>query len=246
MLIGAQLFTVREYTKDLNAFAETLKKVTDIGYQTVQVSGTCAFEPEWLKAELQKNGLQCVITHTPPAKMLENPEKVAKDHEIFGCKYIGLGSYNFADGGSEGLKRDYQPVAKAFKQNGKYFMYHNHYAEFQKENGMFIMDKIINDFAPDELGVTLDTYWVQYAGCDPVEWLLKLSGRVPCIHLKDYAFDAKMAVVVEGTLHFDRIIAAAQEAGTAYMLVEQDDCNGEDPFDCLKRSYLNLTAMGLK
>ena len=28
------------------------------------------------------------------------------------------------------------------------------------------------------------------------------------------------------------------------MLVEQDDCNGEDPFDCLRRSYLYLKAQG--
>ena len=26
-----------------------------------------------------------------------------------------------------------------------------------------------------------------------------------------------------------------------YMLVEQDDCGGENPFDCLKRSYEYLT-----
>ena len=37
----------------------------------------------------------------------------------------------------------------------------------------------------------------------------------------------------------------AEAAGTHYMLVEQDDCNGEDPFDCLARSYKNLKALGL-
>ena len=28
------------------------------------------------------------------------------------------------------------------------------------------------------------------------------------------------------------------------MLVEQDDCNGEDPFDCLKRSFEYLKSRG--
>ena len=41
MKIGAQLFTVRDFTKTLDDFAETLKKIADIGYTTVQVSGTC-------------------------------------------------------------------------------------------------------------------------------------------------------------------------------------------------------------
>ena len=38
MKIGAQLYTLRDSCKDLESFAETLKKVADIGYTTVQVS----------------------------------------------------------------------------------------------------------------------------------------------------------------------------------------------------------------
>jgi len=30
------------------------------------------------------------------------------------------------------------------------------------------------------------------------------------------------------------------------MLVEQDDCNGEDPIECLRRSYQYLTACGFE
>ena len=57
MKIGAQLFTLRDFCKTLDGFSETLKKVADIGYTTVQVSGTCAYEPEWLAEELKKNSL---------------------------------------------------------------------------------------------------------------------------------------------------------------------------------------------
>ena len=46
----------------------------------------------------------------------------------------------------------------SLKENGKLFMYHNHAAEFQKENGILILDRMANDFAPDEMGFTLDTY----------------------------------------------------------------------------------------
>ena len=45
MKIGAQLYTVREHTQNLKDFAETLKKVAEIGYTTVQVSTNCAIEP---------------------------------------------------------------------------------------------------------------------------------------------------------------------------------------------------------
>ena len=55
-----------------------------------------------------------------------------------------------------------------------------------------------------------------------------------------------MAVVGEGNLNFDRIFEKAQVADVRYMLVEQDDCGGEDPFDCLKRSYDHLRAYGFR
>ena len=57
MEIGAQFYTVRESCKTLDGFAETLKKVADIGYKNVQISGTCPYEAEWLKEQLQKLSL---------------------------------------------------------------------------------------------------------------------------------------------------------------------------------------------
>ena len=87
---------------------------------------------------------------------------------------------------------------------------------------------------------------MQKAGADPAYWLEKFSGRIPCIHLKDQDYEGKMAVVGEGNINFDRVFQMAEKGGTQFMLVEQDDCNGEDPFECLKRSYNNLKTMGFK
>ena len=78
---------VHNHTKTLEDFSETLKKVADIGYTSVQVSGTCDYEPEWLKEQLKATGLTCDLTHYSFDKVLENPKKVTEDHKIFGCKY---------------------------------------------------------------------------------------------------------------------------------------------------------------
>ena len=40
MKLGAQLYTVHDYTKNLKDFEESLKKISEIGYEYVQVSGT--------------------------------------------------------------------------------------------------------------------------------------------------------------------------------------------------------------
>ena len=244
MEIGAQLYTVREFCKDINGFADTLKRVADIGYKTVQISGTCEFSPEWLKAELNKNGLKCVLTHTPADKLKADPAGVARDHDIFGCKYVGLGWFDFNENSCDNFIKEYGPVARALKNHGRYFMYHNHDQEFKKENCKLIIERLAEITAPDEMGFTLDTFWVQAGGGDPAQWLERLSGRVPCIHLKDYAYGRKMAVIGEGNINFDRVFEKAESAGTEYMLVEQDDCNGEDPFDCLKRSFEYLKSRG--
>lgn len=256
MKTGAQLFTVRDFCKDLPSFAETLKKVADIGYTTVQVSGTCEYEPDWLKEELAKNGLQCVITHTAPQKLENAIAQVCTDHRHFGCPYVGLGIYRFRmddlAASYQEFLQTYKPIAKALKESGLYLMYHNHHYEFAHLDGQPLLQRIAQDFSPDEMGITLDTFWVQAGGANPVEWIEKLSGRLPCIHLKDFcfantgSFKDNMAVVGEGNINFDAVIRAAESAGTKYLMVEQDDCHGEDPFACLKRSYDNLKAMGLE
>lgn len=247
MQIGAQFFTLRDFCKDTDSFAESLKKVADIGYKTVQISGTCQYEPEWLKGELEKNGLECVLTHIPADKLQNDPAKVAKDHDVFNCKYVGLGSFGFNEEKNiDDFIRIYKPVTSTLKQAGKYFMYHNHDGEFKKFNGKIVLENLAEAFSPDEMGFTLDTFWVQAGGGDPAQWIEKLSSRVPCIHLKDYAYGRKMAVIGEGNINFDRVFEKAESAGTKYMLIEQDDCNGKNPFDCLKRSYEFLKSRGFK
>lgn len=250
MRIGAQFYTIRDFCKDLGGFSESLKKVADIGYQYVQISGTCEYEPQWLAEQLKSNGLQCVLTHNPPAKLLEDARKVALDHDIFDCQYVGLGYHKFVAENCRELvdafAEEYRPVARTLRENGKYFMYHNHNFEFCSLEGRPVISHLAEIFAPDEMGFTLDTYWVQRAGGDPAEWLERFAGRVPCIHLKDQDFTGKMMVVGDGNINFRRVFQAAEKSGTEYMLVEQDECNGENPFDCLKRSYDNLVSWGFQ
>ena len=69
MEIGAQLYTVRDHCKTLEDFAETLKKIADIGYRCVQVSGTCPYPADWLRDQLTRNGLRCVLTHIPVPRL---------------------------------------------------------------------------------------------------------------------------------------------------------------------------------
>jgi sugar phosphate isomerase/epimerase len=121
-------------------------------------------------------------------------------------------------------------------------MYHNHDFEFEKRDGKLIMDRLAEGFPAEMMGFTLDTYWVQAGGGCPAAWLKKLKGRVNVIHIKDMAWKAGkiiMSEVMEGNLNWPGIIEAGKEAGVLYAMVEQDDCYGACPFDCLRTSFIN-------
>lgn len=240
MQIGAQLYTVRAFTKTLEDFAETLKKVADIGYKVVQVSGTCPYEPEWLDEQLKKNGLICPITHTKFGRMLAEPETVMAEHRVFGCDILGIGGAAY-----ETLMEVLPSFLPKIEAGGFRFSLHNHREEFAKIDGKLFIDRIAEAF-PSVL-FTIDTYWAQAGGADPVAVLKKFAGRVPCIHYKDMGFngdDVFMAPIFEGNMNYEAILEASVEAGTKYAFIEQDNCNGEDPFDCLRRSLRNCEAYG--
>ena len=68
MRIGAQMYTVRDSCQTLEGFAESLRRIADIGYRIVQVSGTCPFEGAWLKQQLDRNGLTLSLIHISPGR----------------------------------------------------------------------------------------------------------------------------------------------------------------------------------
>ena len=249
MEIGAQFYTVRSLCQTLEGLADTLKRVADIGYRTVQLSATCPYDAVWMKEQLRVNGLRCVLTHIPVPRLTGETEQVIRDHATIDCPHIGLGYYSFnAEKGETYAKflETFGPVAQRISEAGRLFMYHNHDQEFQKPDGKLILEKLMEDIPTDQMGFTLDTYWVQVGGGDPAQWLERLAGRIPVIHLKDCAYGRRMAVVGEGNINFDRVFEKAEAGGTRYIMVEQDDCGGEDPLECLKRSYRFLRSRGFE
>lgn len=250
MKIGAQLYTVRDFTKTPEDLAETLKRVADIGYTTVQVSGTCKFEPEWMKEMLDECGLKCVLTHTNPDRLRNETETVFREHQVFGCSYIGIGSMPLDMRGSlDGIKsfaEAFLPSAKKLRELGGKLFYHNHAFELIKYEGKTMLDRISELFPKDTLGFTLDTYWIQAGGGDVVQWIKKLEGRLECVHFKDMTADNEsksvMAPIYEGNMNFDAIIEACLDVGCEYALIEQDHCYDDNPFDCLKKSFDNIIS----
>lgn len=258
MRVGAQFYTLREQCKDLEGLRDTLARVREIGYEFVQLSATCPYEPEWMRKTLDELGLCCILTHTDPKRIAQEPVQVAKDHDVYNCPYIGIGMIPGALSGGwtdyQAFRDTYLPAARVLQENGHYLMYHNHDIELAftgQQPGETFLERMARDFPADQMGFTLDTYWIQHGGGDPAEWIQRLTGRVPCVHFKDMFYSLedrapRMAPVGSGNLNFERFAAACESAGTEYILVEQDHCYGRHPLDCLKDSYQYLSGIGLR
>lgn len=250
MILGAQLYTVRAYTQTEKDLDFTLGEIAKIGYTTVQVSGIGpSIKAAAVKDLCDKHNLKIVLTHSDANRILYDTEQLMEEHKMMGCKYIGLGSMPEKYRNQEWISHfseDYLEAARKIREGGMLFMYHNHDFEFEKVQGKYYMDYLTEEFTSDELGFTLDTYWLQAAGADVCQWIERLSGRIPCIHLKDMAMlrrQAVMAPVLEGNMNFVKILETLKGTGCEYLLVEQDTCQ-ESPFECLKKSYQNLAALG--
>jgi sugar phosphate isomerase/epimerase len=253
MELGVQLYTVREHTKTLDDFSLTLQRVADIGYRNVQISNTCEFEADWLQKQLRQTGLRCVmVDYAVELDMAAKSQSgdfidallAPEDSRI--CDYIMLTLMPAGFSTYDEFRRLYFPVAEALSSNGRKLLYHNHVTEFGKNaDGKNVLECMADDCS--ELGFALDTYWIQAAGGDPAWWIRRFSGRMPCVHLKDMAYNSgiRMSPVYEGNMNFDAILEACRDAETKYLIVEQDNCYGEDPFECLERSYRNLRSRGV-
>ena len=244
MKLGAQLYTLRKQMTTPEEIEKGLEKVAKIGYSCIQASGIGKIEPQRLKDICDRLGIEIAVTHTAPDSILGDTENVIVDHTIMDCKYVGLGAMPKNYRKHENIDDFYNNFHRAvdmITDSGKFFTYHNHAFEFEKRDGVFMLDKLFEKF--DNIKLTLDCYWANYGGVDVLELIDKYKGKLDCVHLKDYAIvnnEIRMAPVMRGNMNYPKIIEKLESAGTKYALVEQDDCYGEDPFDCLEESFNNL------
>lgn len=250
--IGAQYYTLRDYTQTLKDFEQTCKKVANIGYQIIQISGTPLPARE-MRAVTDHYGLKTVVTHRGFQDFVTNTKEIIEYNQVLGSDYCGVGSMPAEYTKTEDTLADFikkaNKSAKEIHDTGLTFAYHNHAFEFAKINGKTIMDRLLEDLDQENVCFILDTYWIQYGGINPADFIRRVQKRAALIHFKDYAIDhetvhkQKMAEVGEGNLDWDGIIKACDEADTKWALVEQDICE-RDPFESMKMSYEFLKRKG--
>ena len=250
-VVGAQLYTVRDFTKTLPDIEQTLRKVAAIGYKTVQVSGFGPVDAGEVGKLIEASGLEVAATHVGWQQFLDDLDGLIEQHRGWSCSHPAIGGLPGEYAGEDGVKRfidELTPVAEKLAAVGMDFSYHNHNHELVRCGERTWLQALYEDADPDVLKAEIDTYWIQAGGGDPAAWVERCAGREPLLHVKDMCIaperEQRFAEIGEGNLNWPAILGAAERGGVEYLLVEQDDCYGRDPFESLAISYRNLKAMG--
>ncbi|WP_337400276.1 TIM barrel protein [Congzhengia sp.] len=270
--IGLQLYSVRDdMAQDMYA---ALKKVKEIGYDYVEFAGYFDHSAEEVRSMLDEIGLTCVSVHQAYNLFLEEGQKAADYLKTIGADYAAIPWMAAEDHKGcdhyDNVIADITKVGRLLKDNGIQLLYHNHDFEFQKYDDKFLLDWLYESVSEDLLQTEVDTCWVKYAGYDPCEYLKKYTGRSPVVHLKDFtckrfAGGPAYALIDEngkeikttredngfefrpvgmGLQDFPAILKAAEEAGAAYAIVEQDASVDRPPMEAAKLSREYLKKIG--
>lgn len=251
--IAAQMYTLRQFTKNPQDMAETLHKVRAIGFEAVQLSGHGPIDVNELHGMLEREGLTVCATHIGFDRMQNELDKVMEEHRILGCKNLAIGglpaAYRTDAASYMRFAKEASDIARKLAENGFTWSYHNHSFELERFGDRTALDILFHESDPKYFLGEIDTYWIQHGGGDPAQWVLDLKGRIKLLHLKDMATrggkEQLMAEIGEGNLNWPRILDAAKQAGVEWYIIEQDICQ-RDPFESLAISFRNVKTMGLR
>lgn len=234
---GLQLYTLRDdIVKDPKAI---LKQVSEMGYK--QIEGYEGSKGLWwgmknkeFKSYLDSLGLVMVSSHCDFKKDFER--KAGEAGEI-GLKYL-IAPYL----GPQKKLDDFKKFAEQFnkcgdicKKNGLKFAYHNHGYSFEKLEGEFPQDTMMQGTNPETVDFEMDIYWVAVPEEDPEAWLKKYPGRWKLVHVKDRDKTAPKTVedasvdLGTGRLDFKKILKTAKDTGVEYFIVEQEKYTNSTP-----------------
>ena len=246
--IALQLFTVRDhFERDV---AGTLEQVAQMGYDGVEFAGFFGVPADEMKAMLERVGLRAVCTHTSLERFQADLEGELDYAAALGMRYVALPAMPKDMHPGQPQQREgwdwIRRIGQAAKDKGLKLLYHNHNFEFVREaDGSYALDAMYAAIPADILATELDCCWIKVAGEDPAAYVRKYADRCPIVHLKDikslepFAF----AEVGGGLQDIPSIIAAAEQSGAEWLVVEQDRWE-MDSLDSARISRENLRKLG--
>lgn len=266
--VALQLFSVRDYAD--RDFADTMKKVKEIGYDYVELAGLYGLSVKEIRSALRGAGVKAISAHMSVDEFKNDTSENIAKYKAIGVKYLVIP--HVPEEMRPG-KCDFDKVIEQLavwgrlcSEQGIQMLYHNHDFEFVKmDDGSYGLDYMYSRLPHEYLQPELDLCWIKVSGEDPVEYIKKYYGYCPIIHLKDYVGERtenmyeligtdtdsyekgeKFAFrpLGQGIQDFPAILKTAEESYAKYVVVEQDDCGEQDSLEACKQSREYLASLG--
>lgn len=258
---GLALYTLRDAMGENSK--ETLKAVSDAGYQYIEAAGYdngkfYNMVPEAFRSYLEELNLRPVSTHQGSVT-LDNADVMMADVKAAGFEYFvipvpPMGLFKVdrdtrqmsMTGGAKNLAEILDTLGAKAKAAGLKLLYHNHDFEFVEDaDGIVTIDYLLENCNPELVNFQMDLYWVTKAGADPLVYFDKYPGRFKIWHVKDMDEQGRFSPVGKGTIDFSRILAEKEKSGMLYYMVEQDKTfDGLEPLEAIKISHEGLGEFG--
>jgi sugar phosphate isomerase/epimerase len=259
MGISIQMYTLRAQMKSRQDLSETLRRVAEIGYKTVQISIPPYVTAAELKAMLDEAGLRADSLMAPTATIPAQLDQIAATAAILGTDTVrtdGISHERSATlAGFKAHAADMQRAGSLLCARGLRYMYHNHAIEYTNFADCTGMDILLGETDPACVLFQPDVHHIAAAGLEPSQALYAFRGRCAYVHMQGYGIipgegldrsvPRRTVPVGAGNLNWTGIVRTCRDIGVSLYVVEQDNCLG-DPFAEIRQSYLALKALGIE
>ncbi len=246
--LGLQLYSVRDDAQaDLK---KTLLAVAGMGYDGVELAGLYGHEPEQVRNMARDAGLTVISAHVGLDVFREQGiRETVSAYRGIGVRYLAIPYLALQDRPNAPTfaqtKADIVSIAAECQKQGISLLYHNHDFEFARlPDGRSFLEALYDCAPQEQLQTELDTCWAHIVGQDPAAILRRYAGRAPLVHLKDYRGDRpkshyeelgiphtpdphapplEFQAVGYGAQDIPSVITAAKDAGSEWVIVEQDN-----------------------
>jgi sugar phosphate isomerase/epimerase len=230
--ISVQLYTLRDQLGiDLE---DSLAELAEIGYQRVEHAGFVGRTAAQFRTALNNAGLRATSGHVgiPQPFDAATWQRALEDANIVGNTYIVHPFFGQDANGPirnpdtyRAFARDLNKAGALARKAGLDFGYHNHQAEFLRQNGTSKTgyDILTGETDPRLVHLEVDLFWAFRGAHDPVDLIQRLHGRIKQVHVKDLDVNGSFADPGAGLIDFGRIFQHAREAGLVEYIVERDD-----------------------
>ena len=255
--ISVQLYTLRNQLAI--ELEDSLAELAEIGYTRVEHAGFVGRTPAQFRAALDNAGLRATSGHVgiPQPWNADTWKRALEDAAIVGNKFI---VHPFFGQGPNGPIRegavyrafaaDLNKAGELARRAGLSFGYHNHHAEFLRQDGgnRTGFDILTSHTDPRLVHLELDLFWAWRGAADPVDLIRRHRGRIKQVHVKDLDVSGGFTDPGAGLIDFGRIFDRSREAGLVEYIVERDDAGSpprtpEQALDTARVGYEYLEGL---